>query len=264
MGLKTLCHTERPADGRRCREHHGGSLRSHARQARPRVRRRQRPVARLGHRQGLPRPGGGGRPILSGRSRAQASRAAGRRDRRCGDGPLRRQRALDHRRGVRGGAEGLDFHRFRGSCHRLFRQGGARRALRRHHAGQLRPHHADLLLFVHRACPARREADAQWRLAAHHQLLRLAEMDPPLQRDGRRQGRAGVLGSLSRRRSRHQEHSRQRDFLGSDQDAGGIGGRGLPLHPALDRAQRAAAAKHHHRRSGRRRALFPLGPRRAA
>ena len=54
----------------------------------------------------------------------------------------------------------------------------ARRAVRRHHAGQLHPDAADLLLLVHCASQARREADAEWRVAADAHLLRRREVMP--------------------------------------------------------------------------------------
>ena len=69
-----------PAGG----EGHGGSLGSHARQARPDHGGRQQPVARLGHRQGLPRPGRRAwpSPIRATRSRSASSRWR-RRSARC-------------------------------------------------------------------------------------------------------------------------------------------------------------------------------------
>jgi enoyl-[acyl-carrier protein] reductase I len=94
--------------------------------------------------------------------------------------------------------------------------------------------------------PARREDDAGRRLAADADLLRRREMDSALQRHGRRQGGAGDVGSLSRRRPRHQEDPRQRHLVGTDQDTGGLGHRRLPLHPRMDRAQCAAAAHGDH------------------
>ena len=45
---------------------------------------------------------------------------------------------------------------------------------------------------------------------------------------------ARSVGALSRRRSRRQEHSRQRDLGRADQDAGGVGHRRLPLHPEVE------------------------------
>ena len=48
--------------------------------------------------------------------------------------------------------------------------------------------------------------------------------------------------ALSRRRSRQRADPRQRDLRRADQDARGVGHRRLPLHPAVERAQRAAAA----------------------
>ena len=149
-----------------------------------------------------------------------------------------------HRRSVRDRAEDLGLARFRRACRRLLRQEGTRRPLCRHHA---RTTSAGRMLIscysfaAHR--PARREADAGRRLAADADLLRRRKVDSALQRHGRRQGRAGNVGALSRRRSRHQENPRQRHLVRSDQDAGGGGHRRLPLHPRLDRAQCAAAAQ---------------------
>ncbi len=50
---------------------------------------------------------------------------------------------------------------------------------------------ADLLLFVHGHCAARREADDGWRLDVDPHLLRRREGHAALQRHGRRKGRAG-------------------------------------------------------------------------
>ncbi len=46
--------------------------------------------------------------------------------------------------------------------------------------GELHPDAADLLLLLHRARQARRDADAEWRLAAHPHLLRRREGDAAL------------------------------------------------------------------------------------
>src|SRR5262249_43149844 len=72
------------------------------------------------------------------------------------------------------------------------------------------------------------KADARRGCAAHAHLLWRREMDAPLQCDGSRQGGAGGIGALSRGRLGREEHSRQRHFLGPDQDAGSIGNRRLP------------------------------------
>ena len=72
----------------------------------------------------------------------------------------------------------------------------------------------DHLLFVHRDCAARREDDAERRLAADADLLRRRKMDAALQCDGRRQGGAGSVGAVSRGRSRREEHPRERDSAG--------------------------------------------------
>ena len=47
-------------------------------------------------------------------------------------------------------------------------------------AGQFHQHHAGQLLFVHRDRPARRKADAEWRLDADAHLLRRGKMDAAL------------------------------------------------------------------------------------
>ena len=134
----------------------------------------------------------------------------------------------------------LGDHRLSRPCRRLLRQGGARRALCRHQQGQFHPDPARLLLLLHRARQARREADAEWRLAAHAQLLRRREGDAALQCDGRGQGRARSERALSRRRSRQGEYPRQRHLRRADQDARGIWHRRLPLYPQVERVQLAA------------------------
>jgi enoyl-[acyl-carrier protein] reductase I len=55
-------------------------------------------------------------------------------------------------------------------------------------------------------------------------------------------GVAKAALEVSRRRSRHQEYPSQRDLIRTDQNAGGRRHRRLPLHPALERTQRAASA----------------------
>ena len=70
------------------------------------------------------------------------------------------------------------------------------------------------------------------RLAPDPHLLRRREMDAALQRHGRRQGRARGVRALSRRRSRAEEHPRQRHLGRPDQDARRLRHRRFPLHPA--------------------------------
>ena len=94
---------------------------------------------------------------------------------------------------------------------------------------------------------ARRGADDRWRLAADADLLRRREGDAALQRHGRRQGGARGQRALSGRRSRRQEHPRQRHLRRPDQDAGRLRHRRLPLHPEVERIQFAAEA---HRDAG--------------
>ena len=52
-----------------------------------------------------------------------------------------------------------------------------------------------------------------------------------------------VVGAISRRRPRHQEHPRQRHFVGADQDAGRFRHRRLPLYLEVERIQHAVAAQ---------------------
>ena len=67
---------------------------------------------------------------------------------------------------------------------------------------ELHPDDADLLLLLHRAGAAGREADAARRVAAHADLLRRREGHAALQRDGRGQGGAGGQRALSGGRPR--------------------------------------------------------------
>ncbi len=263
-GPGTLCH-RRPGAGTAERgQVNAGKLGPHARQTRPDHGGRQPSLARLGHRQGLPRAWRRARFHLSGRRAEEARRAAGPGGRRHRGRRLRRHRAGDHRRGVRGGSIGLGRDRFSGPRHRVLRQGSARRALRRHHGRQFHQDHADQLLLVHRDRPARREADAEWRLDADADLLRVGKMDAALQRHGRRQIRARSLGAVSRRRSRREEHPRQRHLVGPDQDARRVRHRRLPLHPEMERVQRAAAPQRHYRGGRARPALICFPTCRAA
>ena len=96
---------------------------------------------------------------------------------------------------------------------------------------ELHPDDVDLLLFVHGAGQARREADGPRGRAAHPHLLRRGESHAPLQRDGRGQGGAGSKRALSCGRSRQGRHSRQRHLGRPDQDAGRFRHLRLPLHP---------------------------------
>ena len=144
---------------------------------------------------------------LSGRRAQEAGRAAGRGGRRARGRPLRRHRPATLDAAFAAVKEAVGHARFRGARHRLLRQGSARRALRRHHGGQFRQDAADQLLLVHRGRAARREADAERRLAADAHLLRRREVDAALQRDGRRQGGARSLGALSGGRSRRRRTS---------------------------------------------------------
>ncbi len=240
-GPLTLCHTKAAGAGRHDEEVNAGNLEPDARQTRADHGRGQQPLDRLGHRARLPRPWRRPRLHLSGRGAEKARRAVGRGGGRPGRRPLRRHRSGNHRCGVRRRQIGLGLARFRAARHRVFRQGPARRPLCRHHRGQFHQDHAGELLFVHGHRAARRKADDQWRLAAHADLLRRREMDAALQCDGAGQGRAGILGALSGRRSRRQEHPRQRHFVRADQDAGRLRHRRFPLYSEVERIQHAAA-----------------------
>jgi hypothetical protein len=66
-----------------------------------------------------------------------------------------------------------------------------------------------------------------------------------LQRHGRGQGGAGGLGHVSGRGPGPRRHPRERDQRRHDQDAGGLGHRRFPLHPEMEREQRAAAPDRH-------------------
>ena len=176
------------------------------------------------------------RPHLPGRGAGKARAPARRRTRRACARPLRRHRRAPRIDAVFAEVEtAVGRHRFRRPLHRLLRQGPADRPLRRHDGRQFHQVAADLLLFVHGDRAARRKADDERRLDADADLLRRREMDAALQRHGRRQGGAGGERALSRRRSRREEHPRQRDLGRPDQDAGGLRHRRFPLHPALER-----------------------------
>ena len=170
--------------------------------------RRQRSLDRLGHRPGARRAGGGARLHLPGRSAGQAGQAAGRKPRLAPVAALRRRGRRLARRGVRQARRRMGRARFRRPLHRLFRSQRAQGPLRRHDARELRPHHGDLRLLVHRGRQARRGADAERRIDADADLRRLDPGDAQLQRDGRRQGGAGGQRALSRRRLRSSRHSR--------------------------------------------------------
>ncbi len=240
------------------RKVNAGSLGFDARQTRAHPGGRQQPVDCLGHRQGLPRPWRRLGFDLPGRRVEETGRAARTGTFRARGRPLRRHRSGDRGCGVCRGRGAMGRARFPGARHRLLGQGPALRPLCRHHGRKFRQDVADLVLFIHRARPARRKADAERRVARNAHLLRRREVDAPLQRHGRRQGRARGVGALSRRRSRREGDSRERDLVGPDQDAGRIGHRRLPLHPQMERAQCAAAADRHDRGGRRHRGLFSV------
>ena len=63
---------------------------------------------------------------------------------------------------------------------------------------------------------------------------------------------------LSGRRPRREEHPRQCDLRGSDQDPGGLGHRRFPLHPEVERVQRAPAPFRDDRGGRRKRRVPPV------
>ena len=187
------------------------SLGSDARQARPDHGGRQQPLDRLGHRHGLPRAGRRSRLHLSGRRAEEARRAAGRGGRRAGGRPLRRHRSGDA------------STRCSPPCSRP----GARsiscvHAIAFSDKDQLDGRYVDttednftktMLICCYSFTAIAQRAEklmTERRLDADADLLRRREMDAALQRHGRRQGGAGMLGALSRGRSRREEHPRQR------------------------------------------------------
>ena len=101
-----------------------------------------------------------------------------------------------------------------------------------------------LLLLVHRSVPPRGAADDRGRQPVDADLCRRRAGHAALQRDGRRQGGARSQRQISRGRSRRRQHPGQRDLGRADQDAGLLGDRRFPLHPQMERAQRAAAAQY--------------------
>ena len=167
--------------------------------------------------------------------------------------------------GVRGGEVGLGLARFRAARHRLLRQGPARRAATSTRREDNFTKTMLVSCYSFTALAQRAEKlMTERRLAADADLLRRREVDAALQRDGRRQGRARSVGAISRRRSRRQEHPRQRDLGRPDQDAGRLRHRRLPLYPEVERVQRAAAAQRDDRGSRRCRRLSSCPTCRAA
>ena len=218
-------------------EQHGGSLGSDARQARPDHGRRQQPLDRLGHRQGLRSAGRRTRLHLSGRCAEEARRAAGRRGRRAGRRPLRRHRRRHHRRGLRRRSSRPGARSTSWCTPSPFPTRTSSTAATSTPRATTSPGRCSISCYSFTAVAQRAEKlMTERRLAADADLLRRREMDAALQRDGRRQGGAGSLGALSRRRPRREEHPRQRHLGRPDQDAGGVRHRRLPLHPEVERA----------------------------
>ena len=107
---------------------------------------------------------------------------------------------------------------------------------------------------AHGTTRRRQRADADVR----RQRPRVSE----LQRDGRGQGGARVVGPLPGGRSRAAEHPRQCDFGRTDQDAGGRRHLRLLEHPAgLSRARAASAQRRSSPRSPTRRCSCSVRPR---
>ena len=116
----------------------------------------------------------------------------------------------------RGGVGRARLHR---PLCRFFRPSSAHRSLRRHDGRQFRHDDDDLLLLLHGCGAARREVDEERWVDVDADLLWRRKMDAALQCHGCRQGgalEASVM--LSCRRSRREEHPRQRDLRRSDQD----------------------------------------------
>ena len=158
---KTTARDE--ADERTWRGQHDSRRHPDAGQARARHGRRQQPLDRLGHRQGGCRAGRHSGVHLSGRRAQEARGAAGGGGGLETGAPLRCHGQSLHGPGLCRARPAMGQARLPGACHRLLRQGRARRPLRRHHGEELRPDHAHLLLLVHGAGPARREADERGR-----------------------------------------------------------------------------------------------------
>ena len=227
------------------REGNGGNLESDARQARPDHGRRQQPLDRLGHRQGLPRRTA---PSSPSPIRAMRSRSASSRWPRksaawwsaIATSPTRRR--ID---AVFAAVQiGLGLARFRACT-------PSPSPTRTSSTAATSTPRADnftktMLISCYSFTAIAQRAEklmTERRLDADADLLRRREMDAALQRDGRRQGGARSLGALSRRRSRRQEHPRQRDLGRADQDARRLRHRRLPLYPEMERIQLAAAAQ---------------------
>ena len=142
-------------------------------------------------------PGGDPGLHLSGRRAQEARGAAGGGGGLKAGAPLRCHGQSLHGPGLCRARPAMGQARLPGACHRLLRQGRARRPLRRHHGEELRPDHAHFLLLVRGAGPARREAHDRGRLDADAHLLRRREGHAALQcDDGRGEGGAGSERAL--------------------------------------------------------------------
>ena len=137
----------------------------------------------------------------------EARQAARRADQVRHHPALRRRGHRLGRQGVRNAQGQVGHHGLPRSRRRLLGQERTEGPLCRHHARELRSHHGDLLLLLHRKRQARGGADAQWRLDGHADLQWRRSRHAELQRDGRGQGGAGSLGALSRRRFRSRRRS---------------------------------------------------------
>ena len=116
-------------------------------------------------------------------------------------------------------------------------------------------HHADLVLLLHRGGADGGRADAGGRQPADAHLWRLDARHAELQRHGRRQGGAGGVRALSRRRFRRARHPRQRHLRRPDPHARRRRGLRRAAHVQLSAGQRAAAPGDRHRGRRRRGAL---------
>ena len=119
-------------------------------------------------------------------------------------------------------------------------------------------------LLAGRVRPAGGAADGgrRRRLDPDHDLPRRRAGGAALQRDGRGQGDARLVGAVPRLGPRQEEHPRERDLGRPGADAGRALDRGLPDDGVDRRRTLAAAPADRRRRRGRRRRVPALGRRR--
>ena len=185
---------------------------------------------------------------LSGRRGAEARRAAGRRDRRGAVRPLRRQRACDHRRGVRGGAEGMG-HRSTSWCT------PSRFPTRTSWTGATSTPRSDnfvrtMLISCYSFTALAQRAEklmTERRLAAHASATTAREKWIP-HYNVMGVAKAALESSVRYLAADLGTKNIRVNAISSGPiktlAASGVGG--LPLHPGLDRAQCAVAAQHDH------------------